>query len=121
MPVQRDRLVRSLTDKLRVGVDPEQSAEFVAMLSDLLALTPGRVVAVRLPVSSDLVLSKHQASVVSAGQAAMRDRFAKAGVPVLSALADARLAPEDFSDVLHVWPDLSPYLLRDLLAPALLP
>jgi hypothetical protein len=121
LSVQKERLVRSLTDKLRVGVDPEQSTEFEAMLSDLLALTPGQVVAVRLPVSSDLVLSDRQAGVVSAGRATMQDRLAKAGVPVFSALADAQLAPEDFSDVLHVWPDLSPHLLRDILAPALLP
>lgn len=121
LSVQRERLLHSLAENLRTGVDPERVAEAEAMLQDLEALAPGRVVAVRLPVSPDLQLSDRQAGMVGAGQAALRDSLAKAGVRVIPDLAEARLSSEDFSDVLHVWPDVSPHLMQDVLAPALRP
>lgn len=118
---QRERLVRGLARKLKHGLDAQQVAEFDAMISDLSALTPGRVVAVQMPISSDLVLSERQRGVVAEGHTAMLASLSKAGVPLISVIAQAPIAPEDFSDVLHVWPDVAPHLLGDVLAPALKP
>jgi hypothetical protein len=116
---QRERLAQGLARKLKHGLDPQQVAEFDAMISDLLALAPGRVVVVRMPVSSDLVLSERQRGVVAEGHRAMLASLSKAGVPVISDIAQVSIAPEDFIDVLHVWPDVAPRLMGDVLAPAL--
>jgi hypothetical protein len=116
---QRERLVRGLARKLKHGLDAQQVAEFDAMISDLSVLAPGRVVAVRMPISSNLVLSERQLSIVSQGHTAILASLSKAGVPFISDLAKEPIAPDDFSDVLHVWPDVAPRLMGDVLAPAL--
>jgi hypothetical protein len=118
---QKERLVKGLARKLKQGLDPKQVAEFDAMIADLSALAPGRVVAVQMPISPDLLLSKRQLGVASEGRNAMLATLSKAGVPLLSDIAQEPIAPEDFSDVLHVWPDVAPHLMGDVLAPALLP
>ena len=121
LDAQRSRLSRALSADLKHGVNARRVAEFDAMLHDLLQQAPGRVVAVLMPVSPDLKLSEAEAETLHAGHLSLVERLGQSGVPLITAVAGQPLSASDFVDPIHVWPEVSPLLLGDVLAPQLAP